>query len=155
MATPSIRATRAERRPRGISWSDHFVVLVTTQATVQGRAGFGLRDDVPAFPADKGNLRRLKGEGSGPLGPDGGLDLPSTVRFQPAPTASALHNGPLYELSPASAWRTPARASRFCGLLGMNLLDAPWPATIAQVSFGVAAGMALSLYVFAIKGWLR
>lgn len=41
------------------------------------------------------------------------------------------------------------------GLLGMNLLDTPWPATLAQVSFGVAAGMALSLYVFAIKGWLR
>lgn len=41
------------------------------------------------------------------------------------------------------------------GLLGMNLLDAPWSATIAQVSFGIAGGMALSLYVFAIKGWLR
>jgi Mg2+ and Co2+ transporter CorA len=41
------------------------------------------------------------------------------------------------------------------GLLGMNLQDTPWPATLAQVSFGVAAGMALSLYVFAIKGWLR
>jgi len=41
------------------------------------------------------------------------------------------------------------------GLLGMNLLDTPWSATLAQVSFGVAAGMALSLYVFAIKGWLR
>ncbi len=41
------------------------------------------------------------------------------------------------------------------GLLGMNLLDTPWPATLAQISFGVAAGMALSLYVFAIKGWLR
>ena len=43
----------------------------------------------------------------------------------------------------------------FGGLLGMNLGDAPWPGTLAQVSFGVAAGMALSLYVFAIKGWLR
>lgn len=41
------------------------------------------------------------------------------------------------------------------GLLGMNLQDTPWPATLGQVSFGVAAGMALSLYVFAIKGWLR
>jgi len=41
------------------------------------------------------------------------------------------------------------------GLLGMNLQGAPWPGTLAQVSFGVAAGMALSLYVFAIKGWLR
>jgi Mg2+ and Co2+ transporter CorA len=41
------------------------------------------------------------------------------------------------------------------GLLGMNLQDTPWPGTLAQVSFGVAAGMAVSLYVFAIKGWLR
>jgi Mg2+ and Co2+ transporter CorA len=41
------------------------------------------------------------------------------------------------------------------GLLGMNLLDTPWPATLEQVSFGVAGGMALSLYLFAIKGWLR
>jgi len=41
------------------------------------------------------------------------------------------------------------------GLLGMNLTDAPWPGTLAQVSFGVAAGMALSLYIFAIKGWMR
>jgi Mg2+ and Co2+ transporter CorA len=41
------------------------------------------------------------------------------------------------------------------GLLGMNLADAPWPGTLAQVSFGVGAGMALSLYLFVIKGWLR
>ncbi len=41
------------------------------------------------------------------------------------------------------------------GLLGMNLTDTPWPATLAQVAFGVAAGMGLSLYLFAIKGWLR
>jgi len=41
------------------------------------------------------------------------------------------------------------------GLLGMNLAGSPWPGTLAQVSFGVAAGMALSLYVFATKGWLR
>ena len=41
------------------------------------------------------------------------------------------------------------------GLLGMNVEGAPWPATLQQVAFGVAAGMALSLYVFAIKGWMR
>lgn len=41
------------------------------------------------------------------------------------------------------------------GLLGMNVLGSPWPATFGQVTFGVAAGMALSLYVFAVKGWLR
>lgn len=41
------------------------------------------------------------------------------------------------------------------GLLGMNLGDAPWSATLPKVAFGVAAGMSLSLYIFAIKGWLR
>lgn len=41
------------------------------------------------------------------------------------------------------------------GLLGMNVLGSPWPATLGQVAFGVAGGMALSLYVFAVKGWLR
>lgn len=41
------------------------------------------------------------------------------------------------------------------GLLGMNITDAPWPGTLAQVAFGVGVGMTLSLYVFAIKGWLR
>lgn len=41
------------------------------------------------------------------------------------------------------------------GLLGMNLTDAPWPGTLSQVAFGVGVGMTLSLYVFAIKGWLR
>jgi Mg2+ and Co2+ transporter CorA len=41
------------------------------------------------------------------------------------------------------------------GLLGMNVIDAPWPGTLAQVAFGVAAGMALSLYIFIIKGWMR
>jgi Mg2+ and Co2+ transporter CorA len=41
------------------------------------------------------------------------------------------------------------------GLLGMNLSDNPWPATLQQVSFGVAVGMALCLYIFAVKGWLR
>ena len=48
-------------------------------------------------------------------------------------------------LIPATAW----------GLLGMNLQDTPWPGTLSQVSFAVSAGMALSLYLFAIKGWLR
>lgn len=41
------------------------------------------------------------------------------------------------------------------GLLGMNITDAPWPGTLAQIAFGVGVGMTLSLYVFAIKGWLR
>ena len=37
------------------------------------------------------------------------------------------------------------------GLLGMNVSDAPWSVSLSQVAFG----MALSLYLFAIKGWLR
>lgn len=41
------------------------------------------------------------------------------------------------------------------GLLGMNVIDNPWPVTLGQVAFGIAMGMALSLYVFAVKGWLR
>ena len=41
------------------------------------------------------------------------------------------------------------------GVLGMNLADTPWPPTLAEVSFSVAAGMAFSLYLFAVKGWLR
>ncbi len=41
------------------------------------------------------------------------------------------------------------------GLLGMNVQGNPWPVTIGQVAFGIAMGMAISLYVFAIKGWLR
>jgi Mg2+ and Co2+ transporter CorA len=41
------------------------------------------------------------------------------------------------------------------GLLGMNVTGAPLPGTLSQVTFGVGVGMTLSLYVFAIKGWLR
>ena len=41
------------------------------------------------------------------------------------------------------------------GLLGMNVADNPWPVTLGQVAFGVAMGMAVALYVFAVKGWLR
>ena len=41
------------------------------------------------------------------------------------------------------------------GLLGMNVVDNPWPVTLGQVAFGIAMGMAVSLYVFAVKGWLR
>lgn len=41
------------------------------------------------------------------------------------------------------------------GLLGMNLVGNPWPATLPQVAYGVFWGMALSLYVFFVKGWIR
>ena len=41
------------------------------------------------------------------------------------------------------------------GLLGMNVLGNPWSVSLGQVAFGVGMGMAISLYVFAIKGWLR
>jgi Mg2+ and Co2+ transporter CorA len=41
------------------------------------------------------------------------------------------------------------------GLLGMNVDGNPWHVTLGQVAFGVVMGMAISLYIFAIKGWLR
>lgn len=41
------------------------------------------------------------------------------------------------------------------GLLGMNLIDNPWPFTLPQVAFGVTFGMVLCLYFFFVKGWLR
>ncbi len=41
------------------------------------------------------------------------------------------------------------------GLLGMNLAESPWSPTLAQVSYAVASVMALGLYTFVAKGWLR
>ncbi len=41
------------------------------------------------------------------------------------------------------------------GLLGMNLMESPWPISLSQVSFGIAVGMILCLYLFAVKGWLK
>jgi len=41
------------------------------------------------------------------------------------------------------------------GLLGMNVTGNPWSVTLGQVAFGIAMSMAISLYIFAIKGWLR
>jgi Mg2+ and Co2+ transporter CorA len=41
------------------------------------------------------------------------------------------------------------------GLLGMNVAGNPWSVTLPQVAFGIGMGMAIALYVFAIKGWLR
>jgi len=41
------------------------------------------------------------------------------------------------------------------GLLGMNLVDNPWPFTLPQVTFAVCAGMVTCLYFFVVKGWLR
>ncbi len=41
------------------------------------------------------------------------------------------------------------------GMLGMNLQDSPWAVPLSQVAFWVGSGMALSLYLFSIKGWLR
>ena len=41
------------------------------------------------------------------------------------------------------------------GLLGMQVMGYPWPVTLGQISFGVAMGMAMTLYVFAAKGWLK
>lgn len=41
------------------------------------------------------------------------------------------------------------------GLLGMNLIDNPWPATLPHVAFGVCFGMTMCFYLFFVKGWLR
>ena len=41
------------------------------------------------------------------------------------------------------------------GLLGMNVLGSPWSITLPQVAFIVSMAIAGSLYLFAIRGWLR
>ena len=41
------------------------------------------------------------------------------------------------------------------GLLGMNLVDAPWTVTLGQVAFGTLILMFGVLYAFMAKGWLR
>jgi len=41
------------------------------------------------------------------------------------------------------------------GLLGMNLVGNPWPATLAQVTYGVGGSILLCLYLFLVRGWLR
>jgi Mg2+ and Co2+ transporter CorA len=41
------------------------------------------------------------------------------------------------------------------GLLGMNLIEAPWPVTFAQVAFGTLVMTLAVLYTFMAKGWLR
>ncbi|MDH4316259.1 MAG: hypothetical protein OEW68_15640, partial [Gammaproteobacteria bacterium] len=73
-----------------IAWSDRFVLFLTTRATVQGRAGVGLRRDAPAFPGEREGCTRLNDERVGPAPPDGGPDLPSADRLQLAPTVSPL-----------------------------------------------------------------
>jgi len=41
------------------------------------------------------------------------------------------------------------------GILGMNLLDNPWPFKLTQVTFIIFYGMILCLYIFFVKGWIR
>jgi Mg2+ and Co2+ transporter CorA len=41
------------------------------------------------------------------------------------------------------------------GLLGMNILGAPWALTLPQVGFFTLLANIFCLYYFAIKGWLR
>jgi Mg2+ and Co2+ transporter CorA len=41
------------------------------------------------------------------------------------------------------------------GLLGMNLVEAPWPVTLGQVAFSTLVLMLGVLYIFLAKGWLR
>lgn len=43
----------------------------------------------------------------------------------------------------------------FGGLLGMNLIEAPWPVTLGQVAFGTMVLTLGVLYIFMAKGWLR
>jgi len=89
--------------PRAIAWSERFVLFITTRATMQGRAGVGLRRDAPAFPGEREGFARLNDEGSGRLR----TMAASTCRQQTG--CSSLqrlrpsHNGPLYELSATSS----------------------------------------------------
>jgi hypothetical protein len=41
------------------------------------------------------------------------------------------------------------------GLMGMNLVDSPWPVTLGQVAFGTLILILGVLYAFLAKGWLR
>jgi Mg2+ and Co2+ transporter CorA len=41
------------------------------------------------------------------------------------------------------------------GLMGMNLIDNPWPVTLPQVGFLVFIIMVSMLYTFLAKGWLK
>jgi Mg2+ and Co2+ transporter CorA len=41
------------------------------------------------------------------------------------------------------------------GLLGENLIDAPWSMTIYEIVFIVMLFMSLAVYFFFRKGWLR
>ena len=43
----------------------------------------------------------------------------------------------------------------FGGLLGMNLVDAPWPVTLGQIAFVTLFLILGVLYAFMAKGWLR
>lgn len=41
------------------------------------------------------------------------------------------------------------------GMLGMNVDGSPWSISLPQVAFFVAIAIAFSLYLFAVRGWLR
>ena len=41
------------------------------------------------------------------------------------------------------------------GLLGMNILGAPWSLTLPQVGFFTLLVNLFCLYYFAVRGWLR
>jgi len=66
-----------------------IAIPVTARATVPGRAGSGSGRATPAFPGERGRFVWPNDEGSGRLRWHGGLDLPSTVRFQAAATGFA------------------------------------------------------------------
>lgn len=80
MEGASTRRLRAGRRRRASAWSDRFVLFITTRATVQGRAGVGLRREAPACRGERRKFTRLNDDGS----------RPSSARFQLAPPISHL-----------------------------------------------------------------
>src|SRR5690606_1557048 len=60
-----------------------------------GRAGFGSRRAVPAFPRERGRFRCLNNEGAGGSGRMASLDPPSWARRQPPQWFCCRHNGRL------------------------------------------------------------
>jgi len=90
---PSIRRIRAERRRRATAWSERSVLSITTRATVQGRAAFGLRRDAPAFPAERKGFTCPSDAGPGRLREMAASICrrrPGFGRYKLAPTVSLL-----------------------------------------------------------------
>ena len=96
------KAWVASSNPLRGAMFDCFVLYVTTRATVQGRAGFGLRGDPPAFPGERGRFTRLNDEGSGRLREMAASICRRRPGFSSLQRLRSRHNGPLYVLSAIS-----------------------------------------------------